>query len=374
MQLSSRRSSATGETIGSVRRRRPLNRRTAPCFRSCRGLRTRRSGAHRGEIAGNASSQPARPKCLAQPSPTLPTIGTICGGGSTAVRATAKPPESMGAWASRSTPSVETQRQRAHTARRSHSILASAPARYNFGNLLHGLGRNAEAIGEFERALALRPDHADTWNNLGRSLQEVGHLEEALAAFRRAVEFLPDSAIMHANLGTLLFGLRPKCRGVRRTASSAPARSQLLDRPRKSRRIAWPIRLSNRRGDSLPKCARPHSDKSPMADQPWRRAFVSRAARGIRSLLPASADIAARPCQWSWESAVCARVSHRRHARGDFCRVPGLESSLCGTSRIAANPVRHRQNTEPPPARRLRLRGLSQARRSALRGAVARCT
>ena len=45
---------------------------------------------------------------------------------------------------------------------------------------------------------------------------------------------------------------QPQCRGVRGTASSAPARSQLLDRPRQSWRIAWPVGLSDRRGDSLP--------------------------------------------------------------------------------------------------------------------------
>lgn len=51
--------------------------------------------------------------------------------------------------------------------------------------------RWAEAAQWFERAVALRPDHADTWFNLGYAREQQGLQDAALTALSRAVEINP---------------------------------------------------------------------------------------------------------------------------------------------------------------------------------------
>jgi Flp pilus assembly protein TadD len=58
-------------------------------------------------------------------------------------------------------------------------------------------------VGYFRKALALRPDHAETHNNLGAVLQALGQGEEALEHFRRAVALDPANAPAKANLEKL---------------------------------------------------------------------------------------------------------------------------------------------------------------------------
>lgn len=62
-------------------------------------------------------------------------------------------------------------------------------------------GRAEEALGLYERALALDPEHAGAHNNLGLALVELGRLEEAEERFRRALELDPASADARHNLG-----------------------------------------------------------------------------------------------------------------------------------------------------------------------------
>jgi tetratricopeptide (TPR) repeat protein len=48
------------------------------------------------------------------------------------------------------------------------------------------------AIGEFDRALALQPDHADAWIQKGIALARLGHHETAAAALAEAIRLRPD--------------------------------------------------------------------------------------------------------------------------------------------------------------------------------------
>ncbi|MBI3898538.1 MAG: tetratricopeptide repeat protein [Gammaproteobacteria bacterium] len=52
----------------------------------------------------------------------------------------------------------------------------------------------------FHKALAIRPNYAEVYNNLGSALQERGRLEEAVASYRKAIALKPDFAEAHSNL------------------------------------------------------------------------------------------------------------------------------------------------------------------------------
>jgi tetratricopeptide (TPR) repeat protein len=62
----------------------------------------------------------------------------------------------------------------------------------------------AEAICEFERALAINPDYADAHNNLGIALGSSGDVAKAIEHFRRALEIRPGYADAQNNLKLFL--------------------------------------------------------------------------------------------------------------------------------------------------------------------------
>lgn len=61
-----------------------------------------------------------------------------------------------------------------------------------------------EVIAAFERAIALRPDDAETRNALGLVYVQTGDDEKAAASFRQAIKLRPDFADAHQNLGAVL--------------------------------------------------------------------------------------------------------------------------------------------------------------------------
>jgi tetratricopeptide (TPR) repeat protein len=74
----------------------------------------------------------------------------------------------------------------------------------NLGAAYRALGKAAEAIACYRRALELNPKLAETYNNLGNALKNQGNSHEAVACWRRAVELKPDYAEPHSNLGNAL--------------------------------------------------------------------------------------------------------------------------------------------------------------------------
>ena len=72
---------------------------------------------------------------------------------------------------------------------------------------LETLGSLDEAIINFQRALALKPDFVETHNNLGNVYRKMGQLEEAIECFEKA-----DDAHSHASLLECVYALKQKGR------------------------------------------------------------------------------------------------------------------------------------------------------------------
>ena len=82
---------------------------------------------------------------------------------------------------------------------------ASWLAHNNLGNtLLEIPGGHAEAVAQFEAALALKPDYSEAHLSLGNALMEAGRLQSAIDQFEEAVRDDPQSDRAHCNLGNAL--------------------------------------------------------------------------------------------------------------------------------------------------------------------------
>jgi hypothetical protein len=73
----------------------------------------------------------------------------------------------------------------------------------NRGITLHDLKRYEEALESYSRALELKPDYPDAYNNRGITLHDLKRYEEALESYSRALELKPDYPDAYYNLGVL---------------------------------------------------------------------------------------------------------------------------------------------------------------------------
>jgi tetratricopeptide (TPR) repeat protein len=87
--------------------------------------------------------------------------------------------------------------------RRALEGLDDANTRYDFGLVMDRVGRLAEAIAEYQRALEHNPNHRDALNNLGVAFVRQGKLAQAGRQFKQLVAADPDSADAHTNLGVV---------------------------------------------------------------------------------------------------------------------------------------------------------------------------
>src|SRR4029453_12991658 len=71
---------------------------------------------------------------------------------------------------------------------RATEIRPSPAALSNMGTIHYGHGDFRKAVKAYRQAIALRPNSATTHRNLGDSLSRLGRKAEALAAYRKAVE------------------------------------------------------------------------------------------------------------------------------------------------------------------------------------------
>jgi tetratricopeptide (TPR) repeat protein len=78
-----------------------------------------------------------------------------------------------------------------------------AEAYNNMGNALQDQDNLDDAIEAYNKALAIKPDYAEAYNNMGNALQDQGKLEDAIEAFKKALDIKPDFAEAHRHLSNL---------------------------------------------------------------------------------------------------------------------------------------------------------------------------
>jgi tetratricopeptide (TPR) repeat protein len=75
-----------------------------------------------------------------------------------------------------------------------------AKVSYNKGLRYQKQGKFAQAIKEYQNALALYPDFAEAYNNLGYSYRMKGNFDQAIVSYKKALRLKPDLAEAHEYL------------------------------------------------------------------------------------------------------------------------------------------------------------------------------
>jgi len=97
------------------------------------------------------------------------------------------------------------QAQRSGTAGSpARNALRDAETQNDLGVGLKRLGRYAEAISCFLKALELAPGYGNAHNNLGTTFLAMGMADAAAGSFRQAIALTPSDAVSHFNLGLAL--------------------------------------------------------------------------------------------------------------------------------------------------------------------------
>ncbi|MCS5623512.1 MAG: tetratricopeptide repeat protein, partial [Candidatus Marinimicrobia bacterium] len=76
-----------------------------------------------------------------------------------------------------------------------------AEAYNNLGLVSIDLDLPDEAIKHFQKAVAIKPDYAEAHNNLGTLLRDLGQTDDAIKNFKKAITIKLDFAEAHYNLG-----------------------------------------------------------------------------------------------------------------------------------------------------------------------------
>lgn len=72
------------------------------------------------------------------------------------------------------------------------------------GNALLAVGHSEEAIIEYDKAIALKPDAAEAYSNKGLDLHSLSRYEEAVVEYNKAISMRPNDAPMYYNKGDRL--------------------------------------------------------------------------------------------------------------------------------------------------------------------------
>ena len=77
-------------------------------------------------------------------------------------------------------------------------------ALFNLGAALASQGRLDEAMGYYQKALEIKPVHAEPCFNLGKILAQTGRVDDAIVQFQNALQIRPDYKEAHVTLASAL--------------------------------------------------------------------------------------------------------------------------------------------------------------------------
>lgn len=69
------------------------------------------------------------------------------------------------------------------------------------GAALQMLGKVAEAVSVFDKAISLQPDFSEAHSNRGNALKDLGDIDEAIASYDRAIRLNPQNVVAYLNRG-----------------------------------------------------------------------------------------------------------------------------------------------------------------------------
>jgi tetratricopeptide (TPR) repeat protein len=72
---------------------------------------------------------------------------------------------------------------------------------------LQALNRHQEAVANYNKAIAIKPDYVDALFNRGNALQALGRFDDALASYDKALAIRADFAAAFCNRGNVLQSL-----------------------------------------------------------------------------------------------------------------------------------------------------------------------
>jgi tetratricopeptide (TPR) repeat protein len=85
-------------------------------------------------------------------------------------------------------------------------LLRQAEENNDRGVMLYYRRELSGAEAQFKKAIDIRPDFYEAYNNLGLAISDQGRREEAVAAFKKAMELSPEAPEAYNNLGCLYKG------------------------------------------------------------------------------------------------------------------------------------------------------------------------
>jgi len=88
----------------------------------------------------------------------------------------------------------------------------------NLGKALDAVGKDPEAIGDFDRALKLAPENAVIHGNKGLALFHEGKFEESIASYRRAIGIHDDFTEAYNGMGAALLSVGKTLKQLARSA------------------------------------------------------------------------------------------------------------------------------------------------------------
>jgi Tfp pilus assembly protein PilF len=98
-------------------------------------------------------------------------------------------------------------------------------AHRNLGNVWMRAGRLPEAMAEFQKAIAIKPNYAEAHSDLATTLQKGGHVPEATGEFEATLQIDPRNLVALNNLGVICWQARKWSEAetyFKRAAQAAP--------------------------------------------------------------------------------------------------------------------------------------------------------